>query len=287
MLWILFACLTALFESLKDLVSKQRLQATDPYLVAWSLAFFSLPLLWPLVLWLGIPPLGPQFGLALWVGGSLNVISMTMYIRAISLADLSLTVPLITLTPMFLLVTSPLIVGEVADWSDMVGIALIVGGSYVLNLRQNQQGWWAPVRGVWCDRGPRLMFFVALLWSITAVFDKVGVQNSSPTFWVVALFSFLAVGMLPMVLLKSPHPAKALANQWWALAPIGLFQGIAVLFQMQAINLALVTQVIAIKRTSALLSVLWGCLLLKETGLKDRLTGTVMMVLGVLCITLL
>lgn len=279
--------MTALFESLKDLASKHRLQTTDPYLVAWSLAFFSLPLLWPLVLWLGIPPLGAQFGLALWVGGSLNVISMTMYIRAISLSDLSLTVPLITLTPMFLLITSPLIVGEVADWSDIVGIALIVGGSYVLNLRQSQKGWWAPVQRLWCDRGSRLMSFVALIWSITAVFDKVGVQNSSPTFWVVALFSFLAVGMLPMVLIKSPQPVQALAKHWWALAPIGVLQGIAVVFQMQAISLALVTQVIAIKRTSALLSVLWGCLLLKETGLKDRLMGTAMMVLGVLCITLL
>jgi uncharacterized membrane protein len=54
---------------------------------------------------------------------------------------------------------------------------------------------------------------------------------------------------------------------------------------MQAIQLTLVSRVIAIKRMSALLSVLLGSLILKEKGLKDRLLATGLMVLGVVCLT--
>ena len=68
---------------------------------------------------------------------------------------------------------------------------------------------------------------------------------------------------------------------------IGIFNGLAVIFQMQAINLALVSQVIAVKRTSVLFSVFWGYIILGETGLKERAIGATIMVIGVSIISLL
>ena len=279
--WIIFAGLSALFESLKDLISKRSLLVINPYLVAWSLVLFSLPLLWPLVWSQGVPTFGDQFMLALWLGGSINVVAMMLYIKAIQFSDLSLTVPLITLTPLFLLLTSPLIVNEYPTISDIGGIGLIVLGAYCLNFRGGIQHLGSPFVSLWRDRGSRMMLFVAFLWSFSAAIDKIGVQNSSPTFWVVALFTFISVGMFPIVLLMCRHPLQDLITHWKVLAPIGIFQGIAVLVQMQAIQLTLVARVIAIKRMSALLSVIWGGVILKESGIRDRLIGTTMMVLGV------
>ena len=281
MSWIIFAGLSALFESLKDLISKQSLLWINPYLVAWSLVLFALPILWPIVLIQGFPTFGDQFLMAMWAGGSINVIAMILYIRAIQFSDLSLTVPLITLTPLFLLLTSPLIVGEYPTPSDIVGILLIVAGAYCLNIRGNLNALWSPFVSLWCDRGSRTMLLVAFMWSFSAVIDKIGVQNSSPTFWVIALFTFIAVGMLPIVLWKTPRPWEQVRKHWKVLAPIGIFQGLAVLVQMQAIQLTLVARVIAIKRMSALFSVIWGGLILKETGMRDRLLGTALMVMGV------
>lgn len=287
MSWILFAGLSALFESLKDLISKRSLLWINPYLVAWSLVLFALPLLWPMIWIQGFPTFGDRFLTALWFGGGINVIAMTLYIRAIQLSDLSLTVPLITLTPLFLLLTSPLIVREYPTPSDILGILLIVTGAYCLNIRGQFKTFWSPFVSLWRDRGARTMLLVAFMWSFSAVIDKVGVQNSSPTFWVIALFTFIAVGMFPIVLWKCPHPLRQLAKHWKVLAPIGIFQGLAVLVQMQAIQLTLVARVIAIKRMSALFSVIWGGLILKETGIRDRLFGTALMVLGVFWLSLL
>ena len=51
-------------------------------------------------------------------------------------------------------------------------------------------------------------------------------------------------------------------------------------------TLTLVAYVIAIKRTSVCFGVLWGHLIFHEKGMKERLTGAVVMVLGVVLIVL-
>jgi uncharacterized membrane protein len=270
MIWILFATLTALFESSKDVVSKRGLQTLDEYVVAWSMVFFTLPLMLPFLGLIEIPELGDNFIRALIAGGSLNVVAMLLYIRAIKLADLSLAVPLITFTPLFLLVTSP----------------LIVLGSYILNLKHKKQGYFAPFRALLSDKGAQLMFLVAFIWSFSSTIDKVGVRNSSPTFWAIAIHCYIATGMFPIMLYQSRQSLKTIVHNLPTLVPIGFLQGLVVLCQMQAISLTLVAHVISIKRMSALLSVLWGHLIFKEKGLKERATGATIMVLGVVLITL-
>jgi uncharacterized membrane protein len=286
MIWILFATLTALFESSKDVVSKRGLQTLDEYVVAWSMVFFTLPLMLPFLGLIEIPELGDNFIRALIAGGSLNVVAMLLYIRAIKLADLSLAVPLITFTPLFLLVTSPLIVNEMPSAIDAVGIVFIVLGSYILNLKHKKQGYFAPFRALLSDKGAQLMFLVAFIWSFSSTIDKVGVRNSSPTFWAIAIHCYIATGMFPIMLYQSRQSLKTIVHNLPTLVPIGFLQGLVVLCQMQAISLTLVAHVISIKRMSALLSVLWGHLIFKEKGLKERATGATIMVLGVVLITL-
>ncbi|HTL88586.1 MAG TPA: EamA family transporter [Leptolyngbya sp.] len=286
MIWLLFAILTAFFESLKDVSSKRSLKSLDVYIVAWTANIFAVLFLLPLLLLAGIPTLDFQFWMALFIGGSLNVISFTLYIRAIQIADLSLTVPLVTLTPLFLLITSPLIVNENPTIADAIGIFLIVVGSYVLNLRERKQGYLAPLRVLFRNKGSRFMLVVAFIWSITSNFDKVGVVHSSPLFWSTALYSYLAVGMFPLAFFKSRHRFNEILPNLKPLMVIGLFHAIAITFQMIAVTYTLVTQVIAVKRMSALISVLFGHFMFHEKGLQERLSGAAIMVLGVIVMTL-
>ncbi|MGK7877076.1 MAG: EamA family transporter [Xenococcaceae cyanobacterium] len=286
MAWLIFATLTAIFESLKDIASKRSLNNVDEYLVSWSLIVFTLPLLLPMLFLINIPPIGQQFWFALVLGGSLNVIAFTMYIKAINLSDLSLTVPLITFTPLFLLITSPIIVQEYPTIFDALGIMMIVVGSYILNFKEKNKGYLAPFQALLKQKGPKLMLGVALIWSITSNVDKLGVQNSSPTFWAIANYSFIALAMLPIMLYKSRGKFKQIPENLKYLVPIGLFHGSAVLFQMRAIDMTLVARVISIKRMSALITVFLGYLIFKEKGIKERASGAGMMILGVLLITI-
>lgn len=286
MTWLILGIFTAFFEAVKDVFGKQNLKKSDEYVVAWSLAFFSVIFLTPWVIYTGIPALNTQFWIALLIGGSINAVTAILYIKAIKVSDLSLTVPLVALTPLFMLLTSPLIVGEYPKFFDYIGIFLIVTGSYLLNIKEKSQGYLAPFKALLKEPGPKLMLIVAFLWSITSNFDKIGVKNSSPIFWLFSLFSTMSILLLPMLLHKTPNPSQKILKQLPMLAAMGFFNAIGVLCQMQALTLTLVVQVIAIKRTSVLMGVLFGHFIFKEQDIQQRLLGAAIMVFGVFVISL-
>jgi uncharacterized membrane protein len=287
MLWPLLAILTALSESLKDLFGKMSLRSADEYIVAWALGALAIPLLLPTLLVVGMPKLGDGFWSALLIGGGLNAVTSLLYVKAIKSSDLSVTVPLVTFTPLFLLITSPLIVGEFPNGWGIAGIVLIVTGSYLLNVRERHRGYLAPFRALLAETGPKLMLAVAFIWSITSAVDKVGVRNSSPIFWALAVKTFIAVALLPVVLGRRRSGSLGLPGGRLNLVAVGLFSALTVIFQNTAITLTLVAYVIAIKRTSAVISVIFAHFFLGEEKVRERLLGASIMVIGVLVISML
>lgn len=285
MTWVVFAALTALCESAKDVLGKRGLSKGDEYLVAWAWRFFALPFLLPLLFFIDIPTLRPAFWWALLVSGGLNVATSVLYIKALKASDLSLTVPMVAFTPLFLLLTSPLILGEVPGAAGLFGVLLIVFGSYLLPAGRRGRGLLAPFRALFTERGPRLMLLVALVWSVTANVDKIGLRASSPLFWSIAVNTFIAGALLPLGLPRFRRSRRA-AGGLGDLYALGLAGALTYICQMTAINLTLVPYVIAIKRTSTVLSVLWGGLLFRERGMRQRLLGAAIMLAGVLFITL-
>ncbi len=240
-----------------------------------------------LLLTTGIPTFGPRYGQAVLLGGGLNVLAFWLYTRAIKTSDLSLTVPLVTLTPLFMLVTSPLIVQEYPTWGDAVGVLLLIGGSYVLNSKTHSgESIWAPFQAIATNPGSRMMLGVAFLWSITSNVDKVGVQNSSPIAWAITLFTIISAAMFPLAMRRGWRGLAEALPQAKRLTTTGFVNAMGVGFQMAALTLVPVTQVIAVKRMSALFAVLLGVFVLGEEGLRSRLLGAGIMVLGVALISL-
>lgn len=287
MIWILFAIITALFASIQNVFSKKNLKEMDEYVVAWSLRFFALPFLIPLLFFIEIPTINTKFWIALFFGLISVILTTILYMKAIKHSDLSLTVPLLTFTPLFLLITSPLIVGEFPTFFGLIGILLIFIGSYVLNIKERHKGYLAPIKALLKEKGPRLMLIVAFIWSIGSNIDKIGVQNSSPIFWVITINIFAAIIMFPIMLYKSSKNLKQIITYSKFLLPVGIFSGLGSIAQMIAINLTLVAYVISIKRTGVALTVLFGWLIFKEKGIKERITGVTIMIIGVLFMTLL
>ncbi len=284
MLWLLFALLTAFFESLKDVFSKKGVVHVDEYLVAWSWRVFALPFLLPVLFFVSVPAVGSEFWKALIISGGINMLATILYVKALKHSDISNTVPLLTFTPAFVLLTGPLVVGEFPSTVGIAGIMLIIIGSYILKLKERHKGHLGPFKALLKEKGSRYMLAVAFIWSISSVYDKVGVQNSSPFFWALSLNVFITAAMLPILLITSRKHMLHLPAHSKQLLPIGLCSALMLFTQMTAISMALVAYVISVKRTSTVMSVLWGYALFKEQGLKERLLGTMLMVLGVVVI---
>jgi drug/metabolite transporter (DMT)-like permease len=286
MLWLMLALGAALFSSFRAVFVKHNVKSLDPLFVAWSWAFFGFIFLTPLLFFIEIPTMTKTFFIALIVTIILNTIAFNVYVKALKHGDLSVTVPMTAFTPLFLLITSPIIVGEFPSTQGLFGVLAIVIGSYVLHIKEKKDGILAPFKALIKQKGPRLMLLLAAIWSITANVDKIGIQNSSPFFWAICMSAGLSVSMFIVVLFKAREEIKKLPKHIKTVAPMGFFMALTLVTQFQALTFAIVPYVIAVKRLSGLLGVIWGKIIFKEDHFKDRILGAAIMVAGVILIAL-
>ncbi|MBI5065113.1 EamA family transporter [Candidatus Woesearchaeota archaeon] len=286
MLWLLFAFLSAFFDSLKDTFSKKSMQNVNEYISAWSLRVFSSLFLLPFIFFTKIPSLNKTFFLTLFASSFLNLGASIFYMKGLKYSDLSITTPMLTFSPLLLLMTSYLFLGEVPKLLGIAGVVLIFIGSYALNLKETSNGFLGPFKALLKEKGPRYMLCVAVIWSIAANFDKIGVLSSSPLVWSFSVNFFSTLAFFPIVFFHSKKNLKTFKDNIARLAPIGFSLALAVLFQMYAFQIALVAYVISVKRLSVVMGVLWGYLIFKEKNIKQRLVGVLIMLVGVILIAL-
>lgn len=287
MSWMWLALLAAMSESLKDLFSKRGVQAVSPPLAALAACAIPIPIFFIMVLFMeAVPPLGSGYLWALLVGGLLNILALFQFMRALQASDMSLAIPFISFTPVFLIVTSPVIVGDVPTMLDVAGIVCMTAGAYVLHLQSMRHGLLAPLLAIFRQPGPRRMLAVALIYSLTSNIDKIGVQNSSPLFWSLSITSVMAFGFILLL--------RVLPQEWIAvpdtrtlgiLLLIGLFQSLGLLLHNAALHVGEVPSVIAVKRSSFLFAVLWGWLFLRERFVGQRLAGAMLMMIGLIILS--
>jgi drug/metabolite transporter (DMT)-like permease len=181
---------------------------------------------------------------------------------------------------------SPLILGQYPTFLGIIGVTLIVIGSYVLNIQRRNAGYLAPFKAMVEQHGPKMMLIAAFLLSITSSIDKIGVLSSSPLFWAVSVHLFTSISLAPIIIREFSHHLKLTSVDLRLLFAVGFFSALAIVTQYIAITSLLVPYVIAIKRTSTIMSVLFGYVIFKEKGIEERLIGAAIMVLGVILITL-
>lgn len=284
MIWIPLAFGVALFDSLKNVLAKKTLKNIDEYFVAWANSFFSAIFLIP-ILFYGLPEIKPMFFVGLIVSGTLNIAALVFFMKSIKCGDLSNTVPLTTISPLLLLITSPLIVGEFPSFQGILGMISIVVGSYLLNFKKGEKNFFAPFRAIIREKGSRYMLIVVLIWAVTANFDKIGVINSSPLFYSFSVQFYIGILMLIFILPKLKNNPETFKQNFKALIGVGFLSTLTIICHMLAISLTIVPYVISIKRTNSILSVIFGKIFFKEGYLQERLLAAILMFIGVLLIT--
>jgi drug/metabolite transporter (DMT)-like permease len=284
--WLILALLAAAGTAAREVYVKRARRAVDEFAVVFWAAAGAGALLLPIALWEGAG-LGPGFWRALAVLGGINVAAALLIARAVHHSDLSLVAPLKSLTPLFMLVTAPVLIGEHATPTGVAGVAVIVAGAYLLS-EPRDGGILAPYRALFRDAGAREMLVVALIFSVSAVVDKVGVLASGPFAWAAALNLLVAGVVGPVALLRRCRGAAGpggAAGVRGDLAGAALVTAIALAAQMAAITMTAAAYVIAVKRTSVLFAVLAGGVVFGERGTRRRAVAALIMVAGFALVT--
>jgi drug/metabolite transporter (DMT)-like permease len=165
-------------------------------------------------------------------------------------------------------------------------VVLVAAGSWMLYSREGC----GPLEPLAClarERGARLVLVVAVIYSVTSALGKVGMRHSSPTFFGVAYVGFLALCLAAVALARGEGRA---ALRELRPTPIFLLIGVVVagmtFLHFTAIGMTNVAYMVAVKRTSLLVSVVFGRVFFGEAGLRRRLPGAALMLAGVLLLGL-
>lgn len=284
--WILYGLASAWGLATADAIIKRTFTQFSPYGMSLLRLLYTVPLLSLGWWWVQVPELSWPFFLTVAAALPLETAANLAYMRALQLAPLSLCAPMLAFTPVFLIGSGWLILGETLSLWGILGISCIAGGSYLLQLQEWRRGWLAPLTGLWHTAGPRWMLAAALLYAFTSALGKKAVLYSSPAFF--GLFYPTAFGLL--LAAGAPWTTIRLGEllhcrPWWGVA-MGAAMAVSIMSHFYGISLAPAAYLIAVKRTSLLFSVLYGGLWLAEGHLVSRLAGALVMFIGVVLITL-
>ncbi len=284
-MWILFALLNPITEGFRSLYIKKSSAEVEPVVIAWVNNLLPALVFLPCLFFIELK-FNTDFWIGLIGGASIYAVTNILYMKALAHGDISIVMPMLSFTPLFLLVTSPLIVGEFPHITGMIGVVLVVIGSYLLNLSESKKHLLEPFRSLIKNKGTRYMLIVALLWSVSSNFDKLAVKNSSVFqylgFTSPFIFIFTSLISIPDKQFKFSQLRTGKSN----LFKVTFLTTLANIFHVTAISLAYVAYVIAIKRTTAIISVFIGSKFLNETNIAERLLGVIVMLLGVILIVL-
>ncbi len=286
MTWFILSLFAALFDASKNVVSKKGLVHLDEYVMLCGLNVFSLLVFLPAVIAKPFPSLTTDFWIILLISGTIAAVGLTLTMRAFRISDLSLTVPLISFSPVFLLIIAGIFLKEYPTPLGLLGVICIFMGSYLLKIDQRRKGILRPFQALLNEKGPRLMFIVAFLWAINGTIEKIAIGKSSPEVWATLNAIYMSIIFSILMIWKSKKHLSLIPKKLPLLILQGLLHGGMLLSQYHAFRIAILVYVSSIKQTSSLFSVLFGWYFFGEKDINKRLIASTVMLIGVIMILL-
>ncbi len=155
----------------------------------------------------------PSFSVSLII----NILAYSLLVKAILFSPISKVMPYIGFTPLFLIFSGWIILGEKIGSIQIMGIFLIVLGGFIIQLpeisfrkakdrkQKHLSVYLKESMGNFLntkEKGILLAILVAFLWSITASVEKIAVLSSSPKFYGGIIHLSLGLSFLTLELLR-------------------------------------------------------------------------------------
>lgn len=286
--WLTLSLTTAVMNAAVATVLRKHFSTLPPLEMAGIPLMMGLPLFVLIFMLTPAPPLLDGFWTFFLLCLPVNAAGFYLHMRAVNLSPLSVTMPYLAFTPAFVLLTGNVILGELPNIWGGCGVALIVCGSYVLNIPPAMgRDLAAPLRAFSNEVGARSMLVASILYSFSTVLGKRCIELSSPVYFATLFFAaFACCSVAGLALLRRLPLAAVRKRPGPALLCGGCLLGEVVAHNL-AIILAKAAYMIAIKRFSVVIAVIFGKYFLGETNIRARLAGASIMFAGAALIGIL
>ena len=283
MTWVLLSLLAGLADA-TIYATMKKLRDVPPHITLWWRFVLALPVLVILLASDGVPELQPGLLPVLLVFSVMIAAGALLIIHATQVSPLSTSMPMLSFTPAFLLFTSWVMLGERTGPLGTVGVCAIVLGAYILNAHRTSVGLLAPFKALVTTPGSVYVLGTALIYAVTANLGKIGIQQSSATFFTAASYLVVCLVVAPFMVRATARHGSVFRANARPLLLMGVAAAVMMICYAVAVQLTLVPYVIALKRTNGLFSVLFGVWLFGEGRIRQSLLGAGIMFAGVVLI---
>ena len=276
---LLAGLLSTFFSSSKDLMSKRLAYRLDGTVSTFASFAFALPfyLILLTTLWLrGAETFtcSLTFLTLVLLRSLTDTFAEWMKMHAFAHGDLSLVVLVLSLSPLLLLITSPLLTGDPLTLAEVASVFLVVAGS--IGMLYRPSGGKGPSQ----KRGILLAGGAALFFSLNSCFDRLAVERGTPVFSGFAMTLLSAVFLCPFVLGRMDR-LGALRTHYVGFLIRGLLETAFMVCKLFALQTMTAPAMAGIQRLSLLLSIIGGRVFFREEDFKRRLAAGCLIVAGV------
>lgn len=284
MLWVILALIAAVLGAFSSIISKKVLRHEH------ALEYGAVRGLFGLLLLLFLPFIDLNYG---WpVYAAIYAISLVFaagnlyYLKSIRHSELSSTIPLMNISPLFLLLIAYSFLGERPGPLALVGVLLLVAGTYLLQMGTSKKSLLAPFRNLARSKYALYMIFAVFLYSFVSTMEKAVVGWGVQVLFLLVIFrSFVSINYLVLEWMRNGlgevwHDAKVEGLPIFASLSLDLLSAVAY-YAALAVPGALVSLIIPVKRTSTLITALAGGKLFHEHNLRLKLIACAIMIVGV------
>ncbi|MEI6741629.1 MAG: EamA family transporter [bacterium] len=287
-MWLIYSVACALSDSIASLTNKKLIsKKQDPMSVSLfihgfgTLAFLALAVITSQKLF----PIGSKLLLFIIITAAATAAAGVILLMSFRKGDLSLIAPIQTITPLLILLIAIFFLKESPSPIGLIGIILILVGGVVLD-KDPGESIGSIAKRIVSYKPALLGVLAAGLYAIASVFDKGGLKITTLGVWIFYVYFFIFIFIMPIVLFKRRKELTKLKENKLLLLASAFFSVSAIYLQLLALQTALVTYVLSVKRLSSVFAVVLSYIFLDETKALHRLRGAAIMVAGAILIGL-
>ena len=283
---IVICMISGIFWAFFDLSRKITLKKISPFTL---LILFSFVQLIIFSIWINFENYQINFVPYIFPGILLiiiSIISAFLFLKALSISELGLSIPLLSFSPLFSTILSSIILDENLQKLQYFGIGLIIFGTMILYSRSfSIPDIFKSLTYIIKNKGARYMILVSLMWSLTPILDKICFKYSSMN-----IHGFIqSLGILIVLVMVNKEGffdnLQSIRESFFVICITMLIGTIATILQFFAISLTFVSIMESIKRSvGQVFSVILGTMYFDEKITYQKIFGIIILSLGVFVI---
>ncbi|MCB9260261.1 MAG: DMT family transporter [Ignavibacteriales bacterium] len=283
--WYLLAFISAILSALAAVLQKKILFNFDALEFSFVLSIFNAVLVLAFLPQIDFITLN-LVGLIILFGKTiLGALAFWYLMLAIKNMEISGALPLMVLTPGFVAIASFIFLGETLYYIEIVGIVLLMIGTYILEVKKGDK-LTSPLKVFLYSKYHKYIIWALIFLTLTSVVDKLIIRQFilKPITFVFFQQWFLVINFTIILLIKRKSITAAIklvnkSSLVWILiisvATIGYRYT-----QIEAVKIAPVALVLAVKRTSVFFASLIGGKLFAESNLIRKGIAILILLFG-------